>query len=237
MLSQKKSGETSAYVTFFTREKGVISALCRGGHTPKKQALLQAFQPLWIELNQRHERHYVQSIEATCASYWFQGVALPCAWYVNELLYVTHYPNHPDEILYEAYEATLRALIVTQDRFDFERALRRFESVLLHSLGQSLSWTHDVHGAPMDPSKQYVFLATEGFEIAERGFLGSQLQAIAADQLHDPGVLASAKNIFRQAIASVLDGRVLKTRHLFKTWTLNKPQSNPSPPEPEKSDS
>ena len=58
------SGDTSARVKFFTRELGLIECLCKGGRNPKKHALLQAFYPLWLAVDERYERYFARSIES-----------------------------------------------------------------------------------------------------------------------------------------------------------------------------
>ena len=80
VLHKQWSGDTSARVSFFTRELGVIQCLCKGGRTPKKQALLQAFTPLWLSVDERYDRYYTQAIESISPILHLRGILFfqPC---------------------------------------------------------------------------------------------------------------------------------------------------------------
>src|SRR5215204_1975661 len=111
VLHKQWSGETSALVSFFTREAGLIQCLCKGGRTQKKQAHLQVFTPLWLMVNERYSRHYVHSIESLNPTLRLSGDALFSGFYLNELLYYTLSPLEPEPELFEAYLHTLHALV------------------------------------------------------------------------------------------------------------------------------
>jgi len=219
VLHKKWSGDTSAQVTFLTRDKGVVRALCKGGRTQKKQALLQAFTPLWIMLNERSEWYYVQQIELLSPSLLLEEQYLFAGLYVNELLYHGLECLDAQPALYDAYETTLLALCEAEDKAQLEMILRRFERIVLLSMGYGVLLTHEVNtGLPVDPVLQYAYIAGEGVvQVNERGILGRHVLAFAGDNLIEPDVLKAAKHIMRLAIDHALNGKEIKARRLFYT--------------------
>lgn len=211
------SGDTSARVVFFTQEHGLINCLYKGGRTPKKQALLQAFLPLWLALDVRGDAHFVRQLELAAAPIQLVGQPLFAGLYMNELLYHTLQPRDPNELLYGAYIQALGALMATSERFAIEAILRRFEWVLLTACGFHMSLTHDARSAmPIDVNSSYRFVAGEGFVLAGNGISGAYIAAMAADRLEEVAVLRVAKQVMRQAIDHALDGKEIKTRALYR---------------------
>src|SRR3990167_7217496 len=143
ILHKRPSGDTSAQVTFFTREKGIISALSRGGRTPKKQSLLQAFTPLWVCFDTRGDWHYINQLDVISPSLTLTGHSLFASLYVNEIIYHGLYPFDSHPMLYDAYTYTVQQLTTTTHRQDIEALLRRFEWQFLLSCGYSFSLTHE----------------------------------------------------------------------------------------------
>lgn len=216
LLHKHWSGDTSARVHLFTREQGLVSCLCRGGRTPKKQALLQAFNPLWVHINERYTYHYTQTIESIGPSIPLSGQALFSGLYINELLYYLLNPLEPDSALFDAYLLTLNGLAKAPNRLDIEVLLRRFEWTLLNACGHSFSLSHEADSQQLiNPACCYQFVAGEGFIQAKKGISGEHLLALSQDDLSDPNYLKSAKMIMRQAIEHLLNGREIKARALF----------------------
>ncbi|MCE0724225.1 MULTISPECIES: DNA repair protein RecO [Legionella] len=216
VLHKKWSGDTSTRVSFFTRELGVIQCLSKGGRTPKKQALLQPFTPLWVNLVERHERYYTQSVESIVPTLQLTGGSLFAGLYINEILYYALRPNYPDATLFDAYLFTLNNLASTKERLVLEASLRRFEWTLLHACGYSFSLTHEARTAHLIGADLcYQFVAGEGFIINSRGIPGEHILALAQDNLNEAPYLKSAKIIMRQAIDHLLGGREIKTRALY----------------------
>lgn len=216
VLHQRESGETSVRATFFTREQGIVQALCKGGRTPKKQALLQAFTPLWLSLSARRDSYYVQTLEMAEAPLPLVGKNLFVGLYVNELLYHVLRPHDPHPVLYDAYLTTLQTLLTSFERVAVEALLRRFEWVLLRDIGYVMSLTHDARSSrPIEAECYYQWIAGEGFVLADYGFLGAHLMAMANDQLEDAMVLRAAKRMMRLAIGQVLGGHEIKARQLY----------------------
>ncbi|MCR9192695.1 MAG: DNA repair protein RecO [Gammaproteobacteria bacterium] len=214
ILHKTWSGDTSARILFLTREQGVIRALCKGGRTPKKQACLQPFTPLWVALDERRGWFYVRHLEIAAPTVHLTHAHLFSALYLNELLYHTLRPEDPHPEIYDAYTATLNILNVSPDMPALERSLRRFEWTLLSSIGYGISLRHDVNTQPIMASEYYVFHAGSGMLPAKQGILGAHLLALDQDCLDDPAVLRTAKHVMRQAVDHALGGKEIKTRRL-----------------------
>lgn len=211
------SGDTSARIVFFTQEYGLINCFYKGGRTPKKQALLQAFLPLWLAMDIRKDAHFVRHLEIAATPIPLVGQSLFAGLYMNELLYYALRPRDPHELLYAAYVQSLHMLTQASHRLAIEAVLRRFEWVLLTSCGFHMSLTHDARSAlPINEDEFYQFIVGEGFVLAEKGVGGAHILAMAADKLEDVTVLNVAKRVMRQAIHHALDGREIKARALYR---------------------
>ncbi|CAM4487602.1 MAG: DNA repair protein RecO [Legionella sp.] len=216
VVHKQWTGDTSARVTFFTRDLGLVHCLCKGGRTPKKQALLQAFTPLWLTVDERYERLYMKTVESISPSLTLEGHALFSALYVNEILYYVLSPQAPDPALFDAYLFTLNGLTLAKDRLVLEVLLRRFEWALLTSCGYSFSLTYEARSEELiREDRHYQFIAGEGFVPSDRGIPGTHIFALAQDNLAEPGCLYSAKVIMRKAVSHLLGGREIKARGLY----------------------
>lgn len=216
VLHKRWSGDTSAQVTFFTREKGLISAFFKGGRTPKKQSLLQTFMPLWLTFDVRHDWHYVRELDTMAPSLQLAGEPLFAALYVNEILCHGVHQLDPCPILYDAYLQTLQALTLSTQRLDIETVLRRFEWQFLTVCGYPFSLTHEaLTSTPIVSESHYDFIAGEGFTLASKGVSGVSILAMSKDNLSDASVLKAAKWIMRRAIDHALDGKRIKSRELY----------------------
>jgi DNA repair protein RecO (recombination protein O) len=214
ILHKQNSGETSAWLIFFTREAGLLRCLCKGGRTPKKQALLQPFNPLWFVAN----KQYVQRIESIAQALQLQGDALFSGLYVNELLShaLVHEEPYPD--LFDAYSETLHHLQTATNSLQLEATLRRFEWTLLQTLGYGMTLTHEVNNATViHKDNYYQFIAGKGLIKAQTGFLGEHLLALAKDDLEDKHTLQTAKRLMRIAIHHLLGGVEIQTRKLYSS--------------------
>ena len=110
IIHKQWAGDTSARVYFFTQDLGLVHCLFRGGRSPKKHALLQSFTPLWVGLDERYSRYYVQSIESTSPMLPLLGHSLFSALYLNELVYYSLKPTCQEPELFQAYQYTLNHL-------------------------------------------------------------------------------------------------------------------------------
>ncbi|WED43860.1 DNA repair protein RecO [Legionella cardiaca] len=215
VIHKRLSGDTSVHVTFFTREKGIVNCLCKGGRTPKKQALLQAFTPLWLAVEMRKEWYYARQFESNSLSLDIKSSALFAGLYINELLYYTLRPLDPHTELFDVYVETLQQLTITTDNLAIEVLLRRFEWHLLMACGQAISFTEAHSGNDIASDGYYQFIANEGFLPTNTGLSGKDILALAEGHLNDVHVLKIAKFIMRQAIDHLLGGKPLKSRALY----------------------
>jgi DNA repair protein RecO (recombination protein O) len=214
--------ETSAIAYFFSESLGIVACHCKGGRTPKKQALLQPFMPLWLTVQERYDRYFIQSIESTAPAFIMNGTNHFAALYVNELIYLTQKPLSVDTKLYEAYSQVVRLLACTHDDKAIEVLLRRFEWTLLLSCGQAFSLTHEANSTnPIEVECTYQLIPEEGFVCRDKGILGVHLGEMARDNLHNPETLLAAKKLMRQAIDHLVSGRPINTRALFSNRSHN----------------
>lgn len=210
------SGDTSLRISFFTKEYGIVDALYKGGRTPKKKSALQAFMPLWLALDVRHEWYYVRHLESDAPILFLPGKTLFAGLYVNEILYAMLKPHDAVPILFDAYIDTLQGLTEVSDRLDIESLLRRFERVLLDVTGYGVSFTQDAKtGQAIQPSAFYRFAAGFGFYESKDGFLGQHIMAFSLGKLEDADTLKAVKSFMRQAIAHAMDGREIQTKKLY----------------------
>lgn len=216
VIHKSWSGDTSARVVFFTQEHGLVSCFYKGGRTPKKQALLQSFVPLWLAMDRRGEACFVRQLEIAAPPIDFVGQTLFAGLYLNELLHHALKPHDPHPSLYAAYTFALQALLSASDRMAIEVILRRFEWTLLTSCGYHMSLSHDARSAkPIVSGNNYQLIAGEGFVLADKGINGAHIIALSQDKLDDAAVLNDAKRIMRHAINHALGGKEIKTRALY----------------------
>ncbi len=216
LIHKQHSGESSLKPCFFTSELGLVHCLYKGGRAPKKQAVLQAFTPLWIHLEERHNYYYLKAVENETPPLLLSGINLFSALYLNELIYILLKPFMVESKLFEAYTVTLYHLASVENKVDIEPLLRRFEWSLLEACGHSFSLNYDVMGQKIKAENKYQFISGNGFLANTTGLPGSHLLALASDDLSEHAYRKTAKLIMRQAIDYLLEGREIKTRLLFR---------------------
>ncbi|WP_367605786.1 DNA repair protein RecO [Legionella sp. W05-934-2] len=218
LIHAQPSGETASYLSILTEEKGLIQTRYPGGQSRKRKMNLQLFTPLWIELQQRGQMHYCQSIEIKSQPPVLSNLALSCAYYINELIYKTLKQPEIDNHLYTVYEQSLLSLQQTQEQTKIERLLRQFEWSLLVSQGHSYSF--ELEGdqqTAIDITLNYLFQPGYGFYPSPQGFSGQTLLSIAQNGLADKTTLSVAKRIMRQAIDYLVDYQPIHARKMFMT--------------------
>lgn len=216
ILHQYAVGESSLYVTFFTRERGILKTRIKGGRTPKKKALFQSFIPLWITLQDKATMTYIQQVEIFANPIVLSGSSLFAGLYVNELLYYLLQPAQEEAGLFNLYQNTITQLSHVNSNVMLEGILRQFEWSLLEALGTQVSFTHERDGGlPIEPDECYHFMPGEGFFCASQGLKGEHLLAIAEQNFTQIQVLKTAKWIMRRSIEHLLDGRPIHSRSLY----------------------
>src|SRR3990167_4023537 len=205
-------------LTFFTRERGLLRAYVQGTGARKKLASLSMFTKLWMVFDERKYGSYVRQVESISASHTLLKHHLFAGLYVNELLYHVLQQNEHEPALFDAYEHIVHYLsgVFTSDVL-LERALRRFEWVLLQVSGSHVSYVHEVGGVlPLVETKQYQFTPGEGFIAVDQGYDGAHLLAMADGAWDRAEVLKTAKYILRRAIDHLLEGRPIHSRALYR---------------------
>jgi DNA repair protein RecO (recombination protein O) len=217
MLHKIPSGDTSAYVNFFTKDQGLIRCLYKGGLTSKKHSILQPFIPLWLIMNIRSDRYYVRQLDAINQPLPLKGVSLFAALYLNEILYQILKPLDPYPELFETYQEAVDMLASSNNIQVIEGILRRFEWHLIKNSGYGWSWTVEAeNGEAIVAENKYYFIAGKGFITNEKGISGAAILTLSKGELKDLITLKTAKFIMRQAIDHLLGGKKLYTRELFR---------------------
>ena len=214
VLHSRPYKESSALVDFFTAG-GRLRAVLRAARG-KAGSLARAFLPLELELRGAGELKTVARLEAAGIPHLLGGDALFSGLYLNELLVRLLPAEDAHPALFEHYAATLAAL---DGGRPLEPLLRAFEWRLLDELGYGFALDHDCQGQPVDPARLYQWLPEEGFQAVAQLqlglFHGRELLALARADWAQPGALAAAKRLMRQALAPHLGGRPLVSRELF----------------------
>lgn len=207
--------ETSALLDLFTREQGRIRAVLRG-YRSKKGSAARPFNCLEVELRGQGELKSIARLESAGGFLLLQGQRLMCALYLNELSMRLLPLADPQPQVHEHYHLTLQALAAGHA---VEPLLRSYEWRLLEQLGYGFSLEQDSQGRPLEPQGWYLLQPESGFlpvaAIQPGAFLGADLQALAAVQWQQPGVVRTAKRLMRQALAPHLGNRPLMSRELF----------------------
>lgn len=218
VLHKRLSGDTSAWVTFFTYHSGLVTAFFKGGLKPKKASLLQSFTPLYLFYDSKRDLRYVKQLEFAAKPIILTGEALFAGLYVNELIYYLLHENEPAPELFERFGFILEQLSHSPSRLETAVILRCFERALLHYCGYEILLSHDSQGVAIDAQLSYRYLAGEGLRIHPQGFKGAALQAIARECWQGPEVLRVAKQLFQQALDHALAGRVIQARALYYAY-------------------
>jgi DNA repair protein RecO (recombination protein O) len=216
IIHKQWRGDTSANITFWTKEQGIITCLMKGARNVKKSPIVQPFIPLWINFRQKNEWRFLNQCEPISRSLNLTGTALLSALYLNELLFYLMRPCDAEPFLFEAYTQSLQELSRAPGKTALEIVLRTFESNALSTCGFHLVLLYDKQGNEICANQFYQYAPAEGFIPAARGILGKWILAFANQDFSSPEVLIVAKNLMRVTINFVLEGKELKSRSLFK---------------------
>jgi DNA repair protein RecO (recombination protein O) len=141
MLRRHDWSETSLIVELFSREQGRIVVAAKGAKRPYSQlrSVLLPFQRIQVSLG-RASVDPQSEIQTLRSAEWggllapLSGSGLFAGFYLNELLTRMLARQDPHARLFDAYAATLTALVGT-DEAQSEAPLRAFELVLLRECG------------------------------------------------------------------------------------------------------
>jgi len=223
VLHRRDYGNTSLLLELFAAGLGRVPAIAKGarrGRTPRS-ALLQPFQPLWVGLVGRGEVLTLTGCEAAGRPFTLGGRALPCGFYLNEVLLRLLGRQDPQDAAFAFYHEALGHLAAGAD---LDSVLRRFEVRLLEVLGYAPSLDLVVDGgAPVQPDRHYLVEPGRGTRAApddgsgER-VSGATLLALARGDVLGAGQVREARVLLRRLLAPHLGPRPLKSRELFRRW-------------------
>ena len=211
--------DTSRILEFFTREHGRVSLFARGVRSQRSElrAVLQPFQRVLVSWSGRGEAGNLNAAEFDGAPAGLPAARLMSGFYLNELLLklLARSDSHPE--LFDHYQEALAGLGTTASE---ARTLRIFEKRLLKVIGYGINLERDADsGAVLDPDRHYHFRANRGASLAvaesPSTYRGSSLTALAKEALDDAQCLRDARRLLRDALATCLDGRGLKSREVM----------------------
>lgn len=232
VLHRRPYRNTSLIVDLLTRQHGRVTVVARSARGPKSRyrGVLECFSPLLVSWSRRGEMGALSQVESAARSYQLSGHALPCGFYLNELLTRLLHRDDPHPGLFDYYQQGLQALEQGQA---IQPSLRRFEKYLLAELGYGLVLQKTAHThEPIIAEGYYQYIPDEGFiavlaeqitdQVVKQAniFSGRSLLALANDQLTDEAVvgettLRDAKRLMRMVLSRHLGDKPLKTRELL----------------------
>ena len=212
--------ETSCLVDVLTQARGRMRLLAKGvrrGRQPPGD--LASFSRIRYTIGGRGELRLLTAYEGVPEWPRLEGEALYCGFYVAELLMrlLPLEDAHP-----ELYDETLSVIHQLGHSMRAEPLLRRFERALLEELGYGLSLLDDVLGEPIVADAYYFYHPEQGAERVSEGrgaVPGSTLIALARGEFGDGRDLVFAKKLMRSILDRLLEGRPLKSRELFQTFS------------------
>ena len=212
--------ETSCLVDLLTRERGRLRVLAKGVRRGRQSSGdLSPFSRIRYALGGRCELRLLTLAEGISGWQRLAGEGLYCGFYVAELLMrlLPLEDAHP-----ELYEEIVSVIQQLGEGVRPERILRRFERALLEELGYGLSLWEDALGDPIEANGFYLYHPEHGAQRvneAQGGIPGSTLIALATGDFEDERDLLFAKKLMRSILDRQLEGRPLKSRELFQTFS------------------
>lgn len=225
LLHSRPYRDSSLLLDVFCADHGRLGLVARGVHRRSRGgslgAQLQPFRPLLLSFSGRGDLQQLTAVEAPGAALGLAGERLFSGLYLNELLVRLLQRHDPHPELFACYGTTLEALA---GEANVAAHLRRFESLLLESLGYHLQPGVDAStGDEVAPDGWYRFDPESGLwpaGVAEPGgqplYPGRHLLALAAGDYCGEAA-GSAKRLLRQALAVHLGDRPLRSRELFRS--------------------
>jgi len=221
ILHSRKYRDSSLIVELFTAKDGRVAGVIRGARK-SKSGIVQPFSPLLVAYQGRSDLKTITKIEVLSIGS-LVGENLFIGMYVNEILFHLLGKFEATPALFYDYQELLSKL--ASDTFQYQ-SLREFEFRLLSELGYGITFdTEAGTGLAIESDTHYRFEANQGFFLAqgsgETTFDGEQLLALSKGDYGFRGVEICAKRIIRISLNALLEGRVLKSRALFKRHPKN----------------
>lgn len=223
VLHTRAFRETSLLVELFSQEHGRITAVARGAKrgAAKTSSIMQPFMPLQVSFYGDGDLVTLTGVEASGCNYQLYGRSAICGLYINELLVKLMPKWDPCNLLFAGYENCLNNLAFGVDKnINNQIVLRKFETLLLKSLGYGLQLTIEVDTRnTVQAQNYYTFDPILGPKLVHAqhatAIKGASLLALAADNLEDPAVLLDIKRLMRIVLGHHLGARRLITRELL----------------------
>jgi DNA repair protein RecO (recombination protein O) len=207
----------------FSREHGRVGLVARGARSARSpwRGLGEPFVPLESEWRRRGELGTLTRLDQAGPRPRLAGRALWCALYANELVLVLTGRDEPLPELFDAYQTLLGRLA---EATTLSTPLRTFELTLLESLGVVPDFQHEARtGEPISAEGWYRLEPETGFVGCVPGgrhvHSGAAILALAGGLLNEADDQRQAKLITRYLLDHQLNGRVLKTRELFRSMS------------------
>ncbi len=226
ILHQRDFQDHHAIIDFLTRDHGRISLMARGlrGKKSRRAGLLQPFTELLISYSGRGDLQLLGSVEdAGKPAIRLSGMPLICALYMNELLIRLLPVGDPHPEVYDVYVATLNRF----EQMPVSDCLRQFEVSLLDVLGYGLILDHDVNMQAIEPAQRYRYDPEAGARRSsatadDRQVIhGTTLMALSSGRFESERDRIESRRLMTAVIDHLLEGRVLNTRQLLKSYHVN----------------
>ncbi len=220
VLHTRAYSETSLLVEMLSQEQGRITAVAHGAKRGKSKAsnILQLFTPLQVSWYGNGDLVTLTTSEVNCGSYRLHGKLAICGLYINELLVKLLPKWDPCPLLFAGYKTAL--IDLENNSIAAQIILRKFELLLLKTLGYELQLTKDIiTGCLIDENNYYSFDPMRGpklvYAMTDQAIKGASLLALDANNFEDQKVLFDIKRLMRSVLNYHLGMRPLVTRKLF----------------------
>jgi DNA repair protein RecO (recombination protein O) len=224
VLHRRDYGDTSLLLELFATGLGRFPAIAKGARRRRSpaSAVLQPFQPLWIGVAGRGEVRTLTRVEPAGRPVPLTGRALPCGFYLNELLSRLLGRHDPHDPLFAFYHAALGGL----GGGDLETTLRQFELRLLEELGYAPGLGRDGQtGLPVEEGLWYLVepgqaprrALPQELPLAVRG---ATLLALAGGAGLGAGQQREARALLRRLLDPHLGPKPLRSRALFRQLSV-----------------
>ena len=212
-----------------TADFGRISFVARGAKSKRSslKAALQVFVPLKLTLSGTDKSlKTLVRCEVSGRQFQYLPPVLFSALYVNELLAALYKIEDSSQILFAAY---LDALTRLEEGYPESWTLRQFELALLEELGYGIDLSSEADsGAPIMPRKWYLYQTGAGFREIMPDMIGSismsdayngaDIIALRTGENLSPHAMQSMKNLIKKNLDTLLDGKVLYSRELYRDY-------------------
>lgn len=221
ILHRRPWRESSLLIELFSRDHGRLGLVARGARGARSawRGLAEPFIPLVAGWTRRGEMGTLTALEASGDRRRLTGRTLWCGLYANELILKL---LGRDDGLADLFDGYTRLLGGLEDGQSASSLLRRFEMELLQAQGVAPELSIEAGtGAPIDPGQLYHLQPETGLTRADARandvFSGRAALVVTGQLEPDLDSAREARNLTRLLIDHQLDGRVLKTRELFRS--------------------